>query len=416
MVRTALALFAVAALAGVAPAAESASPRVAQDVRLLATQLESVHPNLFRHVSRQRFRSEVAALVKQAPNLSPHQLLVGLMRIAALPGPRNGHTGLFPHPGHRRQLHLYPLRLYDFVDGLYVVDASARGLTGSRLVAVGGMPVERVLELVRPLVPRDNDWSLRGLAPHYLLVAEVLVGLGIASGVGPLTFTFDRDGTRIDESLTPLTTSEYHTEFADPLHGHNPSSLPRRSHPLYLAGSGNELYVRKLAGGRALYVGFNTAGVATSQVAARLERRVRSRTVRRVIVDVRLNGGGNNTLYRPLFGVLASSRVNRAGRLFLLTGRATFSAAGNFATEIDRYTRATLVGEPTGGGVNQYGDATLSTLPVTGWQVSIATSYVVRGTAGDRRLAVVPDRRVDLRSSDFFAGRDPVLEWALRGL
>jgi C-terminal processing protease CtpA/Prc len=143
---------------------------------------------------------------------------------------------------------------------------------------------------------------------------------------------------------------------------------------------------------------------------------VRSAKVRRVVVDVRANGGGDNTSYNPLLNVLASPQVNRRGRLYLLVGRATFSAAGNFAADVDRYTKALLVGEPTGGGVNQYGDATSVTLPGTGWSVRIATEYTQRGEPGDRRLAVEPDIRVDLRSADYFAKRDPVLARALRGL
>ena len=75
-----------------------------------------------------------------------------------------------------------------------------------------------------------------------------------------------------------------------------------------------------------------------------------------------------------------------------------------------------LVGEPTGGGVNQYGDATTITLPATGWEVHVATSYVVRGTPNDKRLAIVPSRRVDLRAAEFLAGRDPVLAAALKGI
>ncbi len=174
--------------------------------------------------------------------------------------------------------------------------------------------------------------------------------------------------------------------------------------------------MRKLAQGRVLYVGYNSALALTYEFAPKLERMAKSPRVRRVIVDVRLNGGGNNQSYRPLYGVLASPLINRPGRLFLLVGRATFSAAGNFAAEIDRYTRAVLLGEPTGGGVNQYGDATTIALPATGWTVHVATSYVVRGPLNDRRLAVAPSRRVDIRSEDFFTGRDPVLAAALKGL
>jgi hypothetical protein len=417
--RTAVVLLSVltAVLAGAAQSRPADVPGAASDVRLLASQLESIHPDLFRHVTQRLFRAETDQLARRAPSLTSNELLVGLMRIAALPGPRNGHTGIFPLHPHRRQLHLYPLRLYDFADGIYVVDAGGPELVGTRLVAMAGTPIGRVLRLVGPLVPRDNASSLRGAAPHYALVAEVLDGLGIADGIGPLTFTFEREnGERFETVLTPLTVAEYAAEFADPLHGHYPAALPHRSRPLYLAESGRELFVRKLAGGRVLYVGYNTALVPTSGVAQRIQRLARSPRVERVVVDVRLNGGGNNLTTNPLLAALASKQVNRRGRLFLLIGRATFSAAGNFAADVDRFTRATLVGEPTGGGVNQYGDPTTVTLPATGWEVRIATSYVVRGEPGDRRLAVEPDVRVDLRAADFFEGRDPVLAVALRGL
>ena len=139
--------------------------------------------------------------------------------------------------------------------------------------------------------------------------------------------------------------------------------------------------------------------------------------VRRVVVDVRLNGGGDNTTYGPLTSLFRSPAVNKRGRLYLLTGRATFSAAANFAAEIDRDTRAIIVGEPTGGGVETYGDTFPLTLPTLGWTVHIAARYHERKKSrNDHRLAVDPDVPVDLTSSQYFAGRDPVLERALRGL
>ena len=46
---------------------------------------------------------------------------------------------------------------------------------------------------MRPLTPSDNPWNLRGLAPHFVLTAEILDGLGVTEGTGPATFTFERD-------------------------------------------------------------------------------------------------------------------------------------------------------------------------------------------------------------------------------
>ena len=410
---------AMVAFASAGQARPSAPSTAADDVRELGKSIEHIHPDPFRSVSRQRFESEVSALARQAPALSQDELLVGVMRIVALLGPRNGHTGLFPgDPSHTRELHLYPLRLYAFTDGVYVVDATDATLVRSRLVAIEGMPIETVLTRVEPLVPRDNPSNLRGLAPHFLLSAEVLDGLGIADDTGPAVFTLERpDRQRVDVPLTALPASRYIASFPDPLYGHYPSILPRASRPLYLTGSARPMWARTLSGGRAVYVGYNAVQAPTPAFLRKLTRLVHGAKVRRVVVDVRLNGGGDNTTYGPLTSLFASPAANKRGSLYLLTGRATFSAAANFAAEIDRDTRAIVVGEPTGGGVETYGDTFPLTLPTLGWTVHIAARYHERKkNRSDHRLAVEPDVPVDLASSQYFAGRDPVLERVLRGL
>jgi hypothetical protein len=402
-----------------AQARPSVGSTAADDVRELGAAIEQFHPEPFRSVSRQRFRAEVDGLAQRAGSISRNELLVGVLRIIALLGPRNGHTGLFPgDPTHTRALHLYPVRLYRFADGVFVVDARDKGLVRSRLVAIEGTSVERVLELVEPLTPGDNPTNKRGLSPHFLLTAEVLNGLGIADGAGPATFTFQRPGgQRADVELTPIPGPDYARAFADPHHGHNPSSLPHAPRPLYLAGSARPMWARTLASGRAVYVGYNSVVPPSSAFVASLERLVRGPKVRRVIVDARLNGGGDNTTYGSLTSIFGSPRVDRRGRLYVLIGRATFSAAANFVAELDRDTRAIFVGEPTGGGVETYGDTVAVSLPTVGWTVRIAGRYHERKRGPrDRRLAVAPNVRVELTSTQYFAGRDPLLERALRGL
>ena len=407
-------------IASSAQARPSAPMTAAQDVRELGHSIEQIHPDPFRSVPRQKFESAVSELARKAPALDRDELLVGVLRIIGLLGPRNGHTGLFPlDPAHTDELHLYPLRLYDFADGLYVVDESGEsGLVGSRLVAVAGVPIGRVLDLVEPLVPHDNASNLRGIAPHYLLVSEVLDGLGIVPGGGAAEFTFEKPGgEHATATLRPISASAYRSAFADPRYGHYPAILPTASRPMYLAATGKEMWVRTLAGGKAVYFGYNTVAAPPRALLLKLQRLVSRPKVKRVIVDLRLNGGGDNTTYGSLTTLFGSSTVDRRGRLYVLIGRATFSAAANFAAELDRDTRATFVGEPTGGGVETYGDVVPLLLPTLGWNVNIAARYHDRRRGPkDRRLAVGPDIRVDLTSADYFARRDPVLAQALKGL
>ena len=181
-----LASLAMVAIVSSAQARPSAPSTVADDVREVGASIETINPAPFRSVSRQRFRAEVDALARRAPSLSRDELLVGVLRIIGLLGPRNGHTGLFPgDPGNVRPLHLYPIRLYHFADGVYVVDAEDASLVRNRVVAIAGTPVERVLQLVEPLTPHDNPSNIRGMAPHYVLTAEVLTAS--ASPRGPPT-------------------------------------------------------------------------------------------------------------------------------------------------------------------------------------------------------------------------------------
>src|SRR3954469_7427046 len=199
-----------AVLAAAGPATRQQSARVA-DVQLAAQHLRGDHPNLFHDLEPARFGAVVSTLEAQADRLDDDELLVGLMRLGALPGARDGHTGVFPlNPGNRRLLHAYPTRFYTFSDGVYVVgQANGSDLLRARLVAVNGHPVEDVLAAVRPLVPHDNESTLTLRATTFLNTPEVLHGLHLAPDVGPLRFTFERDGQRLDADLAPIGVDTY---------------------------------------------------------------------------------------------------------------------------------------------------------------------------------------------------------------
>ena len=90
-----------------------------QDIDYLTSQLVRLHPNLFFATPRSTFDAAASDLKDAVPRLSDHQVVVGLMRLAAVPG--DGHTGLQSWNGFER----LPLRLASLADGLYVVAAEA---------------------------------------------------------------------------------------------------------------------------------------------------------------------------------------------------------------------------------------------------------------------------------------------------
>lgn len=394
----------IAVAAALAPGAGGARLDASSDIRNLVTELEQRHPNPYHAVSREDFHRAAGDLAQRASGLRRSEQIVGVMRLMAMLGERDGHSGVHPlSPVEGQRLSAYPLRLYRFPEGLHVVRAEDPALVGARVTAIGGVPIDEVEARVRPLITRDNDWTVLDRLPYFVVTAEVLDGLGIAA-----TFAFDLPrGGRREVSFEPISVEEHVRLFGG---WWQATTRPGRQ-PLYLRLRNIQYGLTKIDRGRALYVAYN-ATTDPGLVPRKLITMSRNRRVRRVIIDVRLNGGGNNTTYWGLIQALRHPRINRPNRLRVLIGRRTFSAAGNFAADVDRRTRARFVGEPTGGAPSQWGDSTPIALPSLGITALTAVEYI--GEETDTRVATHPDIPVATPAADFFAGRDPVLAAALR--
>ncbi|HEY6401570.1 MAG TPA: S41 family peptidase, partial [Blastocatellia bacterium] len=138
--------------------------------------------------------------------------------------------------------------------------------------------------------------------------------------------------------------------------------------------------------------------------------------VERVVIDLRLNGGGNSAIFDPLIKALSrrrhvSKQRGQQGKLFVLIGRRTFSSALLNAVELKEETKPILVGEPAGQRPNFYGEVETMRLPYSRLRVHYSTRFF-KTMDGDPP-ALAPDIEVEPSSSDYMSGRDPVLEQAL---
>jgi hypothetical protein len=177
---------ALVGLGGSVLRATPAAADAAGDVRLLMSQIRQIHPNPFHATPEPVFQAAADELAARAPSLGDDELLVELMRFSSLLGERDGHSGIFPLDSNRRVLHLFPLFLYKFRDGLFVVSAPGnRGLIGSKLIAIDGIPANELEQKVRPLVPRDNEATRTDRFMSFMLTAEVLHGLGLRPAQAP---------------------------------------------------------------------------------------------------------------------------------------------------------------------------------------------------------------------------------------
>jgi len=382
-----------------------------EDVLQLVSELERMHPDPYFGCPREEFEPAVDSFLGGIEGSSEAETTVELMRLMALlaRNGRDGHSVVWP-----LRARYLPLQLYSFEDGWFVVDAEAeqRSWIGASVVSIGGAPVEEVYTRLAPLITRDNEWNLRLKLGGALVCGDILAGAGIATDPARIRLELARDGAsqRVELAAVPM---DMHLLWGRP-------ALPARPGVTWLEGRERSWRLQVLEAERALYLQYNEVapvdheGQTLEDFAKELVRTFEERALAKVIVDVRSNGGGDNTTFPPLIRALQSPSINRPGVLFGLIGRATFSAAGNFVTVLERDTQAVLIGEPTGGAPNQYGDARDVRLPNhADVLVRISTRYHQFGGAGDARLTHEPRVAVPLTSQDYFTGRDPVLQAAL---
>ena len=390
--------------------AAAAPPETASDVEHYLVELERIHPTPYHAVSKADYRAAADRLIARLPELEDDQLMVELLRLVALLGERDGHANMNPLAGgHRRGLHLYPIATYEFADGVYVVAAPGRPqLVGRKLVAIQGRPIADVLRLIDPLVTYDNALSLAAHRSPYLVTAEILHGVGITPTAARAVFSVEGVA---DTELTPVTANAYVTALR-PAYPNYLDGMPKRSKPLFVQKRGASQWVTTLDKGRVVYFVYNTVTGDPTATADRILRLARRAKTRRVIVDVRNNGGGDINTYPYLLQTLKSRSINKRGKLVVLVGRTTYSAAVHFAVDLRRGTRAILVGEPTGGSPNHYSDTDPVALPVSGYTINVPRIHFEK-LPGQSGLQLDPDVAVPLTGADFFAGRDPVLARAL---
>ncbi len=415
----------VLALSGGEEEPRTRAERWQTDLRFLEEEMRGRHPDLFYSLAEEEFERRVDLLHRQIPRLTDSQLVFEFASLVASVGAkgRDGHShvhvlfGALPTPSE-----VFPLRLYWFSDGLVVADAMERyqDLIGMRVVRIGDSTIEEAVEAVGPAISRDNEMTLRARVPLFLVYATLLEGAGVIPAAGPVRWRLaDERDTQILREIEPVEEREFLSWlFARSPRGVLPPPQDKPT-PFALRNLEESFWASVLPGTNVLYVGYNAAEEKTrsGESLADFARRVadlaaRSR-VEQVVIDLRHNDGGDNTTYGPLLETLADESIDKPGRLFALIGRRTFSAAGNFATELERTTDAVFVGESTGTSPNQYGDADPFRLPHSGLLVGISTRYHQKSDPDDPRLAIDPDLPVPLSSKDYFAGRDPALEAVL---
>ena len=416
-----------AAAAQAGPAESLTVEQWREDLRSYDEQMRATHIDLFNSMSEEEFEAALADLEARLPELQRHEIIVELSRITAMVG--DGHTALWLTPNTQNGFHQVPILLYWLQDGLYVlgVEKDHAAAVGGKVVRIGDVDVEEAMARVEPLVPRDNEMGVLALSPRYLEIPEVLHALRITPSTDGVTYVVRAlNGSEVTVSLEAIPDGWLPRLGTRPFVIPTPADrvnmvygrgTPERPQPMYLSDPGNLFWYEWLPDSQTLYVQLNAIQNKEDESMASFFERVfaaaDSLPIDRLVIDLRFNGGGNNFNNFPVIrGIVRRQQIDQSGKLFVITSRHTFSAAGHLVTYLERQTDVIFVGEPTGASPNHYGDAGRIELPNSGlragaseiyWQNSLPSRFETRDWTP-------PEISAPLTIEDYLDGRDPAME------
>ncbi len=370
-----------------------------EDLDYLVKTLPAVHKNFYNNRSESEFASFISSLgdVEKFSDMEFYYLLSSICAFAG-----DSHTGvsLQTIP---QNLQLLPLRFISFPDGIFVYASNKEyeAILGSRLIGINGYSINAIKDKASKILPHDNEIFLYSQLTGNLIYPDFLKVIGAVSDYSKgILLTIEQYGVIKSVVVKPVLLSEengadYLMVFKD-----FPST--------YASG-----YYRSFElSDSAFFVQYNTCqnspemSVAdfTSLVQAELEKK----PYKKVIVDFRYNGGGNSSLFEPFMDYLSSYGASVYG----LIGSGTFSSGIMNALYLKEKCSAVLVGTPTGGCVNAFGELGFFPLPSGRFSIMYSTEYFY--LSEDYEGVLTPDVTIETSFADFLSLRDREVEYCLK--
>jgi hypothetical protein len=423
-----LVLAGVAATAVLAAGAAAQTPREAtfDTVRSIVTSGEKAYTD----ATRAQALALLDSVSARSASLSDLALELQLSRVVALAD--NGHSLLRPGPRIGRTNRV-GVRLLPLSDGVLVAYATRelQDLLGASLVAIGELPVERLLAENRALYGGTAAWRDQ-FAPYLLESPEQLHAMGLTGSPAEAVYRFRRpDGTIVSRSLRGDTVgrsvarSVGEAFFPD---GGRPGWRALVGNPPWALQEPGVAFRRSTALGPGLFVfqmrqNHDAPGQAITAVLDSVRAEVTSARPQHFVLDMRFNGGGDLNLTRRFMQELPGLVP---GRIFVLTSPQTFSAGISSIGYLTQAApdRVTIVGEPAGDRLVFFAESRVRPLPDTDTGVLVSRErHDYEGGCAAFTDCHGPVRRnpIRVRSLDpqvpapwtvaaFRAGRDPAME------
>ncbi|MDF2674660.1 MAG: peptidase family [Clostridiales bacterium] len=306
-----------------------------------------------------------------------------------------------------------PFEFYCFPEGVYIVAALLKNkeFLNCRVTHLNEIPMEEVISELKSIISYENESFLKAQLPRYLSSVEALYGLEIIDNMDNVELTIQKVNGEVVNIVIP---SNSYNEIQGKLL--KDIGLSQVDIPLYRRNIDKNYWSFFVKEKSTLYFNYNRCmdmtEISVRDFCVDLMNFINSNDVKRLVIDIRNNLGGNSTLLDPFISELSKSKkLNREGGIYVILGRETFSSALLNAYSLKYKTKAILIGEPSGGKPNCYGEVKYFRLNNSKIRISYSTEFY-KLIRSNKELSLLPDVLIELTIKDYIKNIDPCMVWA----
>lgn len=376
--------------------------------------------------AKKSFISEVESIDDNLDSLTDNEVIVRIMHAVALAN--NAHSQV-----NYRYLPRIGIIVSWFKEGLFVTKTSysKRHHLGKQIIKVNHLTVDEIVSGFSEYIP-GNTYNKKISIPNLIIRPDFWNGLNKQYSSNQLIIEMiDSFGQReIDTfGIEPINSTLINLYWID-----KPDSIFIKyeksfdSLPLYLSSPYKSAIYKKL-NDDLVYVQLNSSsdkGISFSDFSSELNEFFLLNSFENIVLDIRLNGGGNYNLTKNIANQIKQEISENQGRLFLITGNQTGSAAINLAASLKSQLqkRIIIIGEPIGDDLLFWAEPKIFKLPNS--QLQISASRYQHDLKNGRFIPFKTywgnlfsdyesneldiDIPVEVSINDYIAYKDPVME------
>jgi len=371
------------------------------DLEIYKTSLEKKHIDIYHSITKEDFINEWQKIYNNVESLSDFEIIVKLMRLTRRIN--DGHTSVSLR---NMSTHRFPFEIEWIDNKWYVVNTlnKHKQILKTTLESINGIPIDTVTQKISEIAQFvENEYSLKYRVGSYVTIAELLFNLNLIDAPNEATFSFRKNNELIDLNLNTITNAIWKNS--------NHSIVTLTVPELTLPNSVDpDLWFTPISNTKAVYINFESYPTFEEMqvFGEQLVTYIQKNQIKKVIIDMRKNGGGDLYVGTVLaYALNLADSIDWKNSVFVLTSNKTFSAATSNAALFKQLLNAKIIGQPTGSNPNGYQDMDSFILPNS--KLVITYSKRLFRLSNQVNTALQPDIIINQKKSDLVNNIDTVL-------